>query len=67
MWMDDPASRNTVARISSILPLAVQAVPNAANYMPSVLFFKVVSVPPMRRRKKYENETYIGCPVIGLI
>lgn len=26
-------------------PLAVQAVPIAANYMPSVLFFNVVSVP----------------------
>ena len=26
-------------------PLAVQAVPSAANYMPSVLFFNVVSVP----------------------
>ena len=26
-------------------PLAVQAVPSAANYLPSVLFFNVVSVP----------------------
>ena len=32
-------------RVILLMPLAVQAVPIAANYMPSVLFFNVVSVP----------------------
>lgn len=33
-------------RVILLMPLAVQAVPGAANYEPSVLFFKAVPVPP---------------------